>query len=602
METEDENNFFDKINRLLEEEDYQGVLGSCNQAIEKFPNQSAFYATKGQCLYQLKRNKEALKAVEEAIGLNNKAVLSWQLKAWILNDSNRNKEALEAAEEGIKLGNVDSWRLKGGILNKLGRYDDALKSAEKVTELLEEDDVFNLRLKAGVLYNLKKYNEAFVSVEEAIKRNKKDITSWLLKAEILIIGFNKHCAALKLMQDIPEESEAKKFRSQLIWSDYFWENAPYSESGFLEELCKIDDDFSALSEEMKVDEKFLLPQIRRLWGLQYKILNLLRVKFSEKFSAVSHYTSIQTFEKVIGENKEARSFLKLCSLSCANDSQEGNIFSALLGESNILSYQKNDLLVLQLSFSVEEDSLNQFRLYGKKEGEEGTGVCLSFSKELFLPEGEGASLINKAGINAPFDMQLNEEGGIVKIDRPTSSECSKDKSESRLPLYWVLYYSREKKRIYYTPAQKECFCDETGKYFEPEGAREQLEKIAQLLMEMKECYKNINDDVGQKIALRFLIYVRHLIKDAAFRDEKELRILSLYNNSDEKLQVLPGKDCLCVDYRDIFAGKYSLLKKVIVGPKVKGFSNFKELWRHHINKVGSNADEIDFIQSNAPLV
>lgn len=121
-------------------------------------------------------------------------------------------------------------------------------------------------------------------------------------------------------------------------------------------------------------------------------------------------------------------------------------------------------------------------------------------------------------------------------------------------------------------------------------------------MEMKECYKNINDDVGQKIALRFLIYVRHLIKDAAFRDEKELRILSLYNNSDEKLQVLPGKDCLCVDYRDIFAGKYSLLKKVIVGPKVKGFSNFKELWRHHINKVGSNADEIDFIQSNVPLV
>lgn len=47
-----------------------------------------------------------------------------------------------------------------------------------------------------------------------------------------------------------------------------------------------------------------------------------------------------------------------------------------------------------------------------------------------------------------------------------------------------------------------------------------------------------------------LIYLRHLVKDAAFKDEKELRILSLhpYNDQSSPLKVLEGKNCLSVGY------------------------------------------------------
>lgn len=74
-----------------------------------------------------------------------------------------------------------------------------------------------------------------------------------------------------------------------------------------------------------------------------------------------------------------------------------------------------------------------FRLYGKKDNEEGTGVSLVFKKNFF---------------------QLNP----IKINN------NKDKSNSitehktndpREPLFWILYYNSERKILYFYPSKDE---------------------------------------------------------------------------------------------------------------------------------------------------
>ena len=73
-----------------------------------------------------------------------------------------------------------------------------------------------------------------------------------------------------------------------------------------------------------------------------------------------------------------------------------------------------------------------FRLYGKKDGKEGTGISLTFDRKFFQ--------INPINMNNNID-KTSEDVNIV-ID-------------SRKPLFWILYYNAERKILYFYPLEDE---------------------------------------------------------------------------------------------------------------------------------------------------
>ena len=242
----------------------------------------------------------------------------------------------------------------------------------------------------------------------------------------------------------------------------------------------------------------------------------------------------------------------------------------------------SNLAVLQTSFSSTIDSLNQFRLYGKNNGEEGTGLCLVFSWSFFAAPGETSMI-------------------AIRRDQEQSSEKEPETCR-KLPLYWVLYYDRDSGRVYYTPA---CAEHSLNKDFEmektplEEADLKKVEDIGKSLKRIRDTFKAISEDY-QQTALEMLIYLRHLVKDAAFKDEKELRILSLHPYNDPSLKVLPGKNCLSVDYLPVIDGEEEYLEKVIAGPKLRDFANLVDVARFRLYHLGGTK-EVEFCQSQAPL-
>src|SRR5690606_5545997 len=91
----------------------------------------------------------------------------------------------------------------------------------------------------------------------------------------------------------------------------------------------------------------------------------------------SHYTTEETSNTLIFNNSSFR----LNSVTTANDPKEGYPLLNFLGFTGL--YSPNIYQAFIGSFTFSSDSLNQFRLYGKKENIEGSGIGLELSYKYF---------------------------------------------------------------------------------------------------------------------------------------------------------------------------------------------------------------------------
>jgi len=117
-------------------------------------------------------------------------------------------------------------------------------------------------------------------------------------------------------------------------------------------------------------------------------------------------------------------------------------------------------------FSLEENSLNQFRLYGKEADNEATGVSIVFESSFF----------------------------------------------QNYELYRCVYIDRE------------------GKFkvsFSKEETDNKTEKIENLFKQLKELCEKSKEDIKPKLLVDLLIKIIYLIKDKAFEEERECRIVDL---------------------------------------------------------------------------
>lgn len=104
---------------------------------------------------------------------------------------------------------------------------------------------------------------------------------------------------------------------------------------------------------------------------------------------LAHYTSTYTCNLLLGnEQKEiAPSLFRLNTINNVNDPSEGQLLIRKLKgikDNNFTALDFNEEFHAFIScFTFNHDNLNQFRLYGKQDNKEASGMSLVFKKEFF---------------------------------------------------------------------------------------------------------------------------------------------------------------------------------------------------------------------------
>ncbi|MBR6200061.1 MAG: hypothetical protein IKQ61_07365 [Spirochaetales bacterium] len=345
--------------------------------------------------------------------------------------------------------------------------------------------------------------------------------------------------------------------------------------------------FKNLMSSVHDSDKMTLERYNRIWFWTQIILIMLMIKDDDKVDRFSYYTSKETALNLIN----GKYHIAKMSLSNVNDKIEGAVLPIIFQKNGInfnIDCKENDYVAVQTSFTRKEDDLTMFRLYGKENGEEATGISFVFNKTFFNT--------NLAAI----------EGNICGLGNAET----KPFSANREPLIWILYYDEAKNRLFYFPDKEELEAyiidlndnknengnkkDDWNEYKDSEKKEQTQNRLRYSFKKLFDAINELKTDEEKKIAMKILYQLRYCIKSSDFADEKECRILEVCNPFDDDIEEDSNK-VLYKNYLQINNNK-NFLEKIIVGPKVSKPNVIKEYVQRNMQKT-----KIEVTVSNAPL-
>lgn len=357
-------------------------------------------------------------------------------------------------------------------------------------------------------------------------------------------------------------------------------------------------------------------ELNELYFYQNVLLVLLHIKYIKDnplTSKISHYTSIKTLSFMLDDNNTSP--LRLYTLNSANDTKEGKILFDYLSKkiSNINLINKIQekvspkICAVQTSFTLLQDALTMFRLYGKDNGKEGTGVNLIFKNSYF--SNKPKLPVNKCKFEKVKQGYYPDENTILSK--------SIDDNFNKLPLYFVIYYDIKRNYLIFNPFdifkssvidlnirvkwtvinQSEKSINENYTY-----KKHYLNNIAFVFKKLQNAFSKIStDDVVS--AKELLLNITYLVKDVSFVDEKELRMITIDELNNSELKHDNDKFSLYRDYMTLIGDnrytKKNYLEQIILGPKVEQKDTVAEYFINHLNGLG--VTNVPVLQSNAPL-
>ena len=303
-------------------------------------------------------------------------------------------------------------------------------------------------------------------------------------------------------------------------------------------------------------------------------------------SKVAHYSRALTAFKLFEceKNEQKPSKLRLNTIRGVNDPTEGLVLSNYWDQQGIPeTTHTNDTATFVSCFTFNHDSLNQFRLYGKEDGREATGVSLVFKKEFFSKHsgalkyiaGASSDPSNKSGENESDEagklesdnkkkiigkstlyrcIYLDPETGywtLAQRDKSTFYRHYKEKAEKKWKTYYKLILIKDKK------VEKHLFNKETNDNNSVSNENNKIKSISQVLNLMftdkNHTYNECDKDKKQKIleVIRFILLpLQYLVKHIAFQEEQECRIMYTTHLHDEKIHHDWEKQWMYVEYKE----------------------------------------------------
>jgi tetratricopeptide (TPR) repeat protein len=276
---------------------------------------------------------------------------------------------------------------------------------------------------------------------------------------------------------------------------------------------------------------------------------------------VAYYTQKNVAEALLFEKSEFRQN----SIVTTNDPQEGKtLIEYLFNNDSSMDWEhiRSGYQAFVGCFSFNHNSLNQFRLYGKHEHKEGTGVSLVF-KNSFFADGEqvATSVMPRDDIKKQEATDLSHPTlyRCIYIDPDTHNIISLGQRDI---LSFYASYGKERSQ----EAKADFAIHQTN-------INRTLERVADKFEKLEKAIENLPPhDNKWGIVTEILINLRYLVKHCAFKEEQECRIIrveSLANNDKIKMHELVQ---MYIEAGEVC--KY--VKKIYFGPCATGIALFRD--------------------------
>ena len=599
-----------------------------NTAIQLNPTFVDTYFSRGLLKSNLAMDKEAIEDYNKVIRLQPNHIDAYINIAISYSILNRYDKSIEYFDKAISINkNYSSIYLNRGMIKAFyKKYKESIKDFNIAIQISNNNPIIYF-YKSKSLYNLKLYDETIKDAENAIKlyNNYMDahyikiLSKAKLKKYIEIIDDFRNVAKINtnfennfitdIINLLDTYSNIEKIFQLLIESEntILWRNEPITN------LLYRFNEIKNFNDELKKNIKYLLLY-------EYFLLKILTFDANDPEEEnnnnnveISHYTSLDILPLLLNVkvNTKESGNIRINNITTANDPKEGKILERILNKNNIDIKIESDekALTLQTSYSRNKDSLTMFRLYGKKENKEATGICLVLNNEYFN---------NSYTSPYSYEFKLKTENNSKEKNKEEYNEkINEEKSqENKRNLYWVLYYNEKENQLIYNK--------EKSKYasniidlndlvdnieLKEDDKKEDLIKYAfakifyytkEIKKEVDKNYKNIKNQLYSYLFEN----IKYIIKHEAFFEEQELRMLVTNDYKSDEILIDNDKKKLYIDYIKLFDERTNYIKEIIIGSKVENNEAVAEYIRKVLHTKNTEMNKLDDIKvsiSEAPL-
>lgn len=597
-----------EIKELIKEKNYKEIIKICNDILNKNEDEIAYFY-RGFSRSSVGQYKEAIEDYDKTIELNQNNKNIYSNRGNCKYNIQQYKEAIKDYDKAIELNpnNEKAYYNKGLAKARLKLHEESVECYNKAIDLNQEyyKAYFNRYISQ---YNLKEYEKAIKDYKKLIDvlRNK------LIEKYELDISF-----IVNLFIDIMRIVDIE-YIFELIKENY-------------KELFENDTTFKLLKNKIESkdisNKDDIFNNIKYILFYQYLLLKSLSFNINDNIE-ISHYTSLNTLllllndkkeyknkekdknEKEDKENKEDEGKIRIVNISNANDPKEGKILESIFNKNGLdikINDNEENLITLQTSYTRNKDSLTMFRLYGKNENKEATGICLVVDKEYFNDKYFSTPVQESIILRDDNNSNDNEEKQIDSLDRN---------------LFWILYYNEKENKL--------VFSSENSKYkniiidlkniknlknkdrfkknkITLKNKKEIIEYIfSNIYYYAKELNKEIKDkNLKNEIFSNLFENIKYLIKDEAFFEEQELRILITTNYEGMEIKTDNYNKRLYINYMKLFDENDNYINEIILGSKVENTESMveyiKKVLSNKYKKEGIKKKDIKVSISKAPL-
>jgi len=580
---------------------YREAFAKYEKAAQMDPNDATAFNNWGYSLAGLAKIKseeslyrEAFAKYEKAAQLdpNDATFINWGNAlvglAEIKSEESLYREAFAKYEKAAQIDPNDAFAMcfwgyalagLAEIKSEESLYREAFEKYAKAAQI-DPNDAFAMCFWGNALAGLAEikseeslYREAFEKYAKAAQIDPNDAFTMSFWGYALadFAGITKDKV---LIETLFEEFYLKSDSLKKLKRDILGICIMFSDKNMKEIIKNVEIFFPLLDPDLKTDDSNFfekttkgitdlkkLEKYKKAYILSILIISQLHVN-NENEKSVAYYTNKTTSHKMLFNDKAFR----LNAIKYSNDPTEGQVLlDFLFGEGKYPSKEFNTGYgAFAGCFTFNHDSLNHFRLYGKADNIEGTGLSLVFKDTFFSIEAKMA--VKQENISAEDKLQALFR--CIYIDPATRRVETVGHKEK------YLFY--HKKNDGESEKNTEGRISEYQRYIN--------DIIKSVKKEMEEL-KGLVEELEPEIIGQLLINLRYLTKHIAFKEEQECRIIKIHPLSDTKIvNINPAPEeegniqidkikQLYIEYQKIIG----YIEKIYFGPNADQMELFQDL-------------------------
>ncbi|MDR0872396.1 MAG: tetratricopeptide repeat protein [Prevotellaceae bacterium] len=424
---------------------------------------------------------------------------------------------------------AEEYLNKGIKFYNNGDFKRAIENYDKAIETNPNDAIaYNNRGLAK--YNLGDYQAAIDDYSKAIEINPN-----------YVMAYNNMGVAYELLKQLPQAIDCyQKAGKDILEILNFLDKENRSsviQKGLLNNFLNNDIHYLETVPE-KDRAKYAIPYLYSIY-----IISMLHISDTDELP-VSYYTKKEVADALLVKDKDGKiGKFRLNSINYSNDPSEGQILCECLFNKKQERDDTNPARAFAACFTFNSDCLNHFRLYGKTESRECTGVSITFNENFFERSAKLATALSMSESAKPKDETPENKHALFRciyIDPKTQEVISLGHKEDFL-------FHREKK---------------SGKI---EKYNEDIKKLTKdVSVELQKLKKQCEDkELDENILSQLFINLRYLTKHVAFKEEQECRIVQIESVKDAKVEVSEDRKQMYLEYLEC----KNYVKEIVFGPK-----------------------------------